>query len=356
VNDNQSKRILDRYEQSPAGSAELLRLIIPRIREHGGHFSPWAYAVWYEHLAGINPPLTEAIEARLRSTPTVDRMEILAFYGDFIQASEQRTLAQLQAGIVGLLRKLGEIASHSSEGTAEYHRALTEHEQDLAGIVDTKALQGLLEAMKASTTTVRLKTSMLQLEIDAGRQRMESLHEQLNSLKDEAETDPLTLLRNRRGLDNACERLYGSAEASCRGAALVLLDIDHFKQINDGHGHLVGDQVLRVLAGVIASSVKGRDVAVRFGGDEFLVLLPATPIRGAVAVAEDIRTCFGGKVIQAPDTRSGLEQPALSAGVAAAGENETILQLLHRADQALYRAKATGRNRVCIADDDTSRR
>ena len=341
-----------RYEQSAEQSAELLRLILPRIGMHGGHFSPWAYAVWYEHLAGINPSLSDALESRLRQNKAMTKTEVVELYGDHIQSSEMRSLTQLQAGLGELLRKLGEIAAQSSKGAAECYQALVAHEQELASVVDANTLRGVLEALKNSTASVRMKASMLHTEIEAGREHMQSLHEQLNTLKGEALTDPLTGLNNRRGLDRSCEQLYGGRNAACEGAALLLLDIDRFKQINDTYGHLFGDQVLRAAARVIADSVKGRDVAVRFGGDEFLVLLPDTSADGALAVAEQIRAAFGRARIRRSGSDTSIEQVTLSAGVVFADPAEAMEQLIHRADQTLYRAKAEGRNRVCVVSQE----
>jgi diguanylate cyclase len=338
-----------RYEQSADQTRELVRLILPQIGLHGGHFTPWAYAVWYEHLAGINPPLTETLEARLRQNKAVTQAEIVELYGDHIQSSEMRSVAQLQAGLGELLRKLGDIAAQSSKSATEYYQALVAHEQELASIVDADTLRSVLEALKNSTASVRTNTSMLHTEIEAGREHMQSLHEQLDTLKGEALTDPLTGLNNRRGFNRSCEHLYGERNAACERAALLLVDIDRFKQINDTYGHLFGDQVLRAAARVIAACVKGRDVAVRFGGDEFLVLLPDTPVEGAMAVAEQIRAAFGRARIRRTGADTPIEQVTLSVGVAVANPAETIEQLSQRADQSLYRAKAEGRNRVCVA-------
>ena len=128
-----------RYEQSAEQSAELLRLILPRIGLHGSHFTPAAYAVWYEHLAGINPALSDALEARLRQNRALTHPETVELYGDHIQSREMRSLTQLKAGLGELLRKLGDIAAQSSKGAAEYYRALAAHEQELASIVDANA-------------------------------------------------------------------------------------------------------------------------------------------------------------------------------------------------------------------------
>jgi diguanylate cyclase len=343
-----------RYQQSAAQSAELLRLILPRIGLHGGQFTPSAYAVWYEYLAGVNPALSDALEARLRQSSPLTHSEIVALYVQHIQSREMRSLTQLQAGLGELLRKLGDIAVQSGKGAAEYYRALAAHEQELASIVDADTLRGVLQALKNSTASVRMSTAMLHTEIEAGCEQMQNLHAQLNTLQGEALTDPLTGLHNRRGFDRSCEQLYGAKNEAFAGAALLLVDIDHFKQINDTYGHLFGDQVLRAAARVIAESVKGRDIAARFGGDEFLVLLPETPVDGALAVAEQIRAAFSRARIRRNGSDTCIEQVTISAGVAIADPAETMEQLIDRADRTLYRAKAEGRNRVCVASHEGS--
>jgi diguanylate cyclase len=346
----QGERLVVRYEQTAEQSAELLRLIVPRIAQTGGHFSPWAYAVWYEHLAGTNSSLSEALETRLRLADAVTKTEIIELYAQYIQAKETRSLSQLQAGLGDLLRKLGDIAAESGRGAAAYYQALISHEEELASVLDADTLRTVLEALKNSTVSVRVKASRLHSEIEAGREHMQSLYQQLESLRTEALADPLSGLNNRRGFDRACERLYGHSDATCQGAALVLLDVDHFKHVNDTYGHLLGDQVLRTIAGVITTTVKGGDVVVRFGGDEFLVLLPDTPVAGAAAVAEQIRSAFGRVRIRRSGTDLYVQQLTLSAGVAVAKSGETVEQLVHRADQALLQAKTKGRNCMCIAD------
>jgi diguanylate cyclase len=343
-----------RYQQSAAQSAELLRLILPRIGLHGGQFTPSAYAVWYEYLAGVNAALSDALDARLRQGNPLTHSEIVALYVQHIQSREMRSLTQLQAGLGELLRKLGDIAVQSGKGAAEYYRALAAHEQELASIVDADTLRGVLQALKNSTASVRMSTAMLHTEIEAGCEQMQNLHAQLNTLQGEALTDPLTGLHNRRGFDRSSEQLYGAKDEAFAGAALLLVDIDHFKQINDTYGHLFGDQVLRAAARVIAESVKGRDVAARFGGDEFLVLLPETPVDGALAVAEQIRAAFSRARIRRNGSDTCIEQVTISAGVAIADPAETMEQLIDRADRTLYRAKAEGRNRVCVASRERS--
>ena len=139
------------------------------------------------------------------------------------------------------------------------------------------------------------------------------------------------------------------------GSALLLADIDHFKVVNDTYGHVLGDKVIRAVAHVLRSSIKGRDVAARLGGEEFAILLPQTSLTGAAAVAEQIRGTVAQGRICRPDGNESIGQVTLSVGVAVAKPGDTLEALLERADAAMYTAKRAGRNRISVATDTAPR-
>jgi diguanylate cyclase len=342
------------YTQSAEQSAELLRLILPRIGQHGGHYCPPSYTVWYEHLAGINPSLSEALEARLRLAPALGQTEIDALFANHVQSRNSRNVVQLQAGLGELLRKLGLAADKSGEQTTEYFRALSDCEKSIGSTNDAQSLRGLVKLLLSSTAAARANAEALRTEVQEARGQIESLYKQLDTLQGEALTDPLTGLRNRRGFDRACQELGEMRANGLLGAALLLVDVDHFKKINDIYGHLCGDQVLRAAARIIADTVKGRDLAARFGGDEFLILLPDTPSDGAMALAEQIRTAFSRVRIQRNGSDSAIEPVSVSIGVAIPSAGEEMHDVLDRADKTLYQAKAAGRNCIRITHDGTS--
>lgn len=163
-----------------------------------------------------------------------------------------------------------------------------------------------------------------------------------SELAEEARRDSLTGLLNRGGLRQAARQ--GAAREG-DSFAVAVLDLDHFKRINDSLGHAAGDQVIRIAAEEIRLGVRGSDVAARYGGEEFLLLMPATPLDSAVAVVERIRASIAARTdLPAPVT--------LSAGVASGLSGRDAPEaLFQRADQALYRAKRRGRNRVEVAED-----
>lgn len=163
-----------------------------------------------------------------------------------------------------------------------------------------------------------------------------------NRHKSDAMTDPLTGLLNRRAL------FEGRSDAASSDTAIVVMDLDHFKAINDRFGHAAGDRVLRGFAEVIFSNIRAQDMGARIGGEEFCIVLKAASPKAVTAVAERIRATLEAKVFP---TAVGPIRATVSVGIAiATAAPESLQALLARADQALYEAKAAGRNRVHSAD------
>ncbi len=181
----------------------------------------------------------------------------------------------------------------------------------------------------------------LGLELDLSRERVDS-HERFTALSRLALTDPVTALANRRGGEEALAREVARARRTGAPLSLVLLDIDRFKNVNDKAGHAVGDRVLRGISDILSASQRGSDLAMRWGGEEFLVLLPDVGLAGARIFAERVR-----ENVQNLDV-ADAGRITVSAGVSELAAEEDPAVALARADANLYRAKAAGRNRVEI--------
>jgi len=167
-------------------------------------------------------------------------------------------------------------------------------------------------------------------------------------LEDRSHRDPLTGLFNRRYLVKVFSRELERARRYGHPLSVLMLDVDHFKQVNDRYGHLCGDAVLQGLADVLGKSVRATDVIARYGGEEVVVLLLETALEKAVAIAEKIRLAIAAHHICCEEARISV---TVSIGVAAGPTRETVhcTDLLDAADQAMYQAKAGGRNRVVPA-------
>jgi len=159
-------------------------------------------------------------------------------------------------------------------------------------------------------------------------------------------TDQLTGLHNRRYMSRHLDNLVSNAGASGKALAFLIMDIDYFKAVNDAHGHDMGDEVLREFARRISANVRGIDLACRYGGEEFVVVMPDTDMSFAFAVAERLRKSVESTMFDI-SRPPGKLPVTISIGIAASeGPGDSAEKLLHRADQALYRAKRDGRNRV----------
>jgi diguanylate cyclase (GGDEF)-like protein len=163
---------------------------------------------------------------------------------------------------------------------------------------------------------------------------------QLRALTTQARTDPLTGAFNRRHLDSCLSVAIARRNRTGEAASLLLFDVDHFKHVNDTSGHAAGDEVLKALVRIVRRRARTLDVCFRIGGDEFVVLLPATLYGGAFAVAEDLRALIANAALL------GGRGISISVGVSDLQSGHTVSTWLEDADAALLEAKHGGRNRI----------
>jgi two-component system cell cycle response regulator len=174
----------------------------------------------------------------------------------------------------------------------------------------------------------------------------EKLRDNVQSSMELAVTDPLTSLYNRRYMESHVGTLVERSASRGKSLSVLILDIDYFKSINDSYGHDAGDDVLREFAERLKASIRGIDLACRYGGEEFVVVMPDTDIGVAATVAERIRRRIAGEPFPINRGARSIEV-TISIGIAArVGPDDTAQMILKRADEALYRAKRDGRNRV----------
>jgi diguanylate cyclase len=204
----------------------------------------------------------------------------------------------------------------------------------------------LVQGLTASATWLLTQVEATRQELDLARQQINRVHEDLERAEALAITDPLTELPNRRGMSEAIRRELSRARRYKSDLCFAIIDIDHFKRINDRHGHAVGDEALVHLANVILPGIRETDVLGRYGGEEFLLLLADTPLPGAEFTVSRLLRMLERSPLH---TRDGPVTMTFSAGLAQWQVGESAEQAIERADQAMYAAKRAGRACVQVA-------
>jgi diguanylate cyclase (GGDEF)-like protein len=211
--------------------------------------------------------------------------------------------------------------------------------------LDSEAMRAVLDQAQEALVLASARAGR---EATGTREAMRELERKTVQLQHDSEVDALTSLANRRRADSFLEETFRWAAAQGRSFTVLLADLDHFKQVNDGHGHPAGDAVLRASAAVLRRCVRDSDLAARWGGEEFMVILPGTSISGARIVAERIRSQLAATEHVLDDGQRLKVTISIGCAVVEPGRFATARALCEAADRALYAAKRAGRNRVEI--------
>jgi len=243
---------------------------------------------------------------------------------------------------------LGELLNIALESSDSSDKRLDEHRTSLKNIVTLNEIKEIERRLLAELGRMKESGENFRKELHKVKTRVSEQEEKIEEYKRTSQIDILTLLNNRASFDKKMleelDRIvrYGS------DCALIILDLDDFKKINDTHGHLAGDRILRGVAKVIKKNTRISDFLARYGGDEFAVILPQTNLVKAVKVAEKIRCSLEGVAFRLEDARLKI---TASLGVAEFNAGKTVEDIIEVADQALYLAKSENRNRTRTEKD-----
>lgn len=258
--------------------------------------------------------------------------------GSMAQEIEQEVSANLDR-IIALLK------SHS-EASRAYSATLENAGRNLIELTSPEQLRIAIGFLITENNKMRKETNDLQSNLDESHQQIENLRENLEVAEETGMRDPLTLLWNRRAFDHMLELQVETAVKNNTPTCLVLADVDHFKRVNDSFGHLIGDEILRLVSNTISKNVKGRDFVARFGGEEFALILPQTSLENALKLALHIRHQLEVQKWFVSKRNEPVGTITASFGVAQLQLGESKEAFAGRADSKLYEAKLAGRNRV----------
>jgi len=307
--------------------------------------TPARFTVTYLHQTGEMDELSKAMnrlvgQDKLTGQAVDELYE--QYFGRLIDEAElrdaSRRIEQTVAEVVdcidtasGSAQRYGTVLADLSRGDSL--RSAADLSSTVASVIDeTQRMAEVNRQLEA-----RLASSSREIEL---------LRDHLERLEREATLDSLTGIANRKSLDKTLRDSMAAADLTRQPLCALMIDIDFFKKFNDNYGHLMGDQVLKLVARYMKDCIKGQDTAARYGGEEFCVVLPNTRLDDAVLVGNAIREHVAVKKVVNRRTGVLLGQITLSVGVGLYRPGESAADLISRADEALYRAKQTGRNRV----------
>ena len=333
-----------KYFESPLRSKELLKLVLTFIGTHGLSANPVNYTVCYEYLLGTKVTLKQEIDKHLSAKIPLTGQLMETWYETFLTDVGQASLRISQADLIEVIAKLADSTSLAEAQVHQFDQTLRHSEQEL--VKSSNSLDAIVSYLLDSTKTMQVSMEVMKQQIQDSQDEIIALQERLESALQEALTDPLTGLTNRKGLSNAIENLLLSVELLNSTPSLLMLDIDHFKKINDTYGHPLGDRVIKMVGDILKQQIKGKDTAARYGGEEFCIVLPETELTDAVKVAEKIRQTIEKTRINRASDNQEICRITISIGVACYQRDQSITDWFERADSALYQSKNEGRNRV----------
>lgn len=337
------------YHDSIEKSAEYLRLALPLMMKQAASLHPISYAVWYEYVSGINPSLRQRIDELTQNGQVLDEKTVQQLYRDHIAEIDETVAQRVSQGFEKVMADISASTAQAADEAGQFGQALEQWSSDIAaGRFTTTLSHGIADLLNHSRDMQRT-VNTLSANLEDSRREVEDLRKEVDRAREEALLDGLTGLANRRSFDKRLRDCLSDAAADTLGPSLLIVDIDHFKRVNDTYGHLFGDKVIRAIATILRDNVKGKDLAARYGGEEFVVVLPETPIEGALCLAEKIRKTVEGSRIKRVGSDEIVATVTISLGVACRCPGESEQELIARADQALYQSKQQGRNRVTRA-------
>jgi diguanylate cyclase len=350
------RRSSDRVDSSQANGGtpvfeqarrDLLDEITSFLLRHRLEVTPDNLAIAHGAFSGSNPGLARQIAQRVRAG-----LDITQEWLDEAAATEADK--NRDDGVETLLTKLESLldtysrnTSVAGDTTAEYNEKLETHVAELTQAENAgQLISDLAELAKAMLERSR------QLEADMRKSEGEakSLRRSLAKAKRDAEVDHLTGLPNRRAFESVLESEYREARAAVEPLVVAFCDIDHFKRINDAHGHDVGDRVLKVIAESLSAASDDKCHVARHGGEEFVMLFRGATATQAKARLDEIRERLSERKLVSRTTDEPIGQVTFSAGLADVFDFADPRAALKAADDALYAAKEGGRNQVFVAE------
>jgi diguanylate cyclase len=322
-----------------------LKQTIPLLIKHKVAALPINYARWYTYVSNESPELNNALNDVIQQNLSLTESKTKELYRQYLSESQEVTAWELRQSLEAMLIELTQSITDTRSETNSFKTTMDSCVDNLTKVekegLSIEEVMTLVRNLVKQTQNIRRSTMSFNSALADAQREITALRAQLEQSQQEALYDALTGLCNRRYFD---EEL--ASHALHPNLFLMLVDLDHFKKINDNYGHVMGDLVLKATAKKLQACCRDGAQAFRFGGEEFAIIVPRSSFAKARSLAETMRRAI--EKIGVKDKRSGeiLGDISASFGVAELRKGMNPLALVETADKQLYEAKRLGRNRV----------
>lgn len=326
---------------------ELLRLALPLMTRHRVPVTPENYSLWYEYVLGENPGLRTRMDELIAQEVAFSDELNQELYERFVSRCNTERIENIRTNLQGVMRDVNTTLGSANASAERFGSNLGQIGVSLKGKKPLDDIHSYLGQLLLETEQMQRMISSLKQHIQAKSDEVVLLQKELEQERVRSKIDPMTRLANRSAFYAAISEAVDEIEGYPGRLCVLLLDIDAFREINESHGHLVGDRVIKFIAESIRRSVKGKDTAARYSGEKFAVLLPDTPFEGARLLGQSIMDTVANAKLMRADTKEALNRITISIGLAVYKGGEGIMDFVNRANQALVLAKKQGPNRLC---------
>lgn len=337
----------EEYKQSIDQAHSFATEAFARIKKENLPATPDIYELWFAYYSANNGEVVRSIDIMEKENFEFTYERCVELHKRILNTDRSRETLEKAEEIVGnTLTDVDDVFTSLKSNNKDFGGSIEDVSVKIAQTSDPDELKKLVTGMMSQTQKMMSENKTLENKLEKSSSTMQALKVEMENVRKEAYTDGLTGIANRKKFDEAVEMMIEESRSEDHPLSMIICDIDHFKSFNDTYGHQIGDQVLRLVARIFHDGVKGRDLPCRYGGEEFVILLPETDAESAAKVADVLRNAVKSKGIRNRATGEVLSSVTISLGVAEITEEEDSKQWIERADKALYRAKKMGRDRV----------
>jgi diguanylate cyclase len=335
-----------KFTENAKDAANLLKATVPELSQHKLPVNPYNYSLWYAHFSGLYSSLSKELSSALKEQGALTQNQSLELFKKHIINDLLAVDGKLEQGYQTVMNDVSESANKTEQNAGDLEQELVHSLRDLKEADAGNELMTIVNTIAEKTRKVSQTTKEFQGVLNKAQDEISRLKEELKEAKAAADKDGLTHLFNRRYFDNSLTELLEHPETN-KSHALILVDVDHFKNFNDNYGHLMGDLVLKALGKILIKAAETKAcIPCRFGGEEFAILMPNTPLREAKILAENTRKKIFSLVLKDKKSSKTISNITASFGVTALKPEDTEASFVERADKALYKAKQDGRDQV----------